>query len=128
MKKGQNFNRPKRGSTIKVDPIKSVAQIKTIKKLLEGRPLDYALFAVGINTNLRASDLLGITVGQVRRLKPGEEIVLTEKKTGKPPTPANKSINVKRSGFFTSSSMANFLSERASISKQVRTASRTFIK
>ena len=42
------------------------------------------LFILGINTNLRASDLLRITVGQVRDLKPGDEITLKEKKTGKP--------------------------------------------
>ena len=41
------------------------------------------MFVVGINTNLRASDLTRITVGQVRSLKPGESFDLREKKTGK---------------------------------------------
>jgi integrase len=83
MKKGQNFNHPPKGSCIKVDPIKSTRQIKNIKKLLSGKPLDLALFTVGINTNLRASDLLRIKVNQVKDLKPNEEIVLKEKKTRK---------------------------------------------
>ncbi|MBF0552586.1 MAG: tyrosine-type recombinase/integrase [Deltaproteobacteria bacterium] len=57
--------------------------IKAIKKLLADRLRDLCLFTVGINTNLRASDLLQITVGQVRGLKPMGEIELKEKKTGK---------------------------------------------
>ena len=83
MEKGQNFNHPLKGSTIKVEPIKSKKHIQTIKKLLADKPLDYALFTVGINTNLRASDLLRIKVGQVKDLKPNDEIVLNEKKTKK---------------------------------------------
>ena len=74
MKKARNQNRPKKGDQIKVDPI---------KKLLADDPRNSALFSVGINTNLRASDLLRIRVGQVRDLKPGDEIELKEKKTGK---------------------------------------------
>jgi integrase len=83
MEKGQNFNHPPKGSSIKVEPIKSKKHIQTIKKLLADKPLDYALFTVGINTNLRASDLLRIKVGQVKDLKPNDEIVLNEKKTRK---------------------------------------------
>lgn len=83
MHKGENYNHPKKGSKIKVDPIKSTKDIQTIKKLLSDKPLDYALFTVGINTNLRASDLLSIKVQQVRDLQPNDEIVLCEKKTKK---------------------------------------------
>ena len=83
MKKGQNHNHPKKGSTIKVEPIKSKKDIQTIKKLLADNPLDLALFTVGINTNLRASDLLRIKAGQVKDLNPNDEIVLNEKKTKK---------------------------------------------
>jgi integrase len=83
MEKGQNFNHPPKGSSIKVEPIKSKKHIQTIKKLLADKPLDYALFTVGINTNLRASDLLRIKVKQVKGLKPNDEIVLNEKKTKK---------------------------------------------
>ena len=83
MKKGENYNHPKKGSNVKVDPIKDKKHIQTIKKLLVDKPLDYAIFVVGINTNLRASDLLSIKVHQVKDLKPNDEIVLNEKKTKK---------------------------------------------
>lgn len=83
MKKGQNLNHPKKGSAHKVEPIRSVKDIKALKKLLANSPRDLALFTVGVNTNLRASDLLSLTAGQVRGLKPMEEITLREKKTGK---------------------------------------------
>jgi hypothetical protein len=39
-----------------------------MKRLLANRPRDLALFTLGINTTLRASDLLLITEGQVRHL------------------------------------------------------------
>lgn len=76
-------NHPKKGSTIKVEPIREQKDIKLIKKLLADKPRDLAIFTLGINTNLRASDLLRITVGQVRYLKPGEHFTVREKKTGK---------------------------------------------
>ncbi|MBW6486012.1 MAG: tyrosine-type recombinase/integrase [Syntrophobacterales bacterium] len=82
MKKGENTNRPQKGSIIKVEPIRELKDIKAIKKMLAGNPLYSAIFTVGINTNLRASDLLSITVGMVRGVKPMGEIELKEKKTG----------------------------------------------
>ena len=83
MKIARNQNRPQKGDQIKVDPIKKRKDIDSIKKLLGDDPRNSALFTIGINTNLRASDLLRIKVGQVRDLKPGDEIELKEKKTGK---------------------------------------------
>lgn len=80
----RNANRPQKGDEIKVEPIRSKKAIGTIKKWLADKPRDLALFTVGINTNLRASDLVRLTVGQVRHCtKPGCEIELKEKKTGK---------------------------------------------
>ena len=79
----KNPNHPKKGDSIRVDPIRKMKDIKSIKTMLEGKPRDYCLFVLGINTNLRASDLLQITAGMVRGLKPGDEIELREKKTGK---------------------------------------------
>ena len=78
-----NPNHPKKGTSIRVDPIKSTKDIKAIKKLLHDKPRDLCLFTLGINTNLRASDLLRITAGMVKDLKPGDELVIKEKKTGK---------------------------------------------
>jgi integrase len=83
MKIARNQNRPKKGSQIKVDPIRKRKDIESIKKLISDNARDFALFTIGINTNLRASDLLMIKVGQVRDLKPGDEIELKERKTGK---------------------------------------------
>ena len=83
MKKSGNLNHPKKGSTIKVEPIKELKDIGTIKKLLADNPRDFALFTIGINTNLRASDLLQIKAGQVRSLKPNDSFEIKEKKTQK---------------------------------------------
>lgn len=80
----QAQNHPKKGSTITVDPIRELKDIKAIKKLLQNNQRDLCLFVVGINTNLRASDLLQIKAGQVRDLKkPVSEIQIIEKKTNK---------------------------------------------
>ena len=83
MKKSGNQNHPKKGSTIKVEPIKELKDIGTIKKVLADKPRDLALFTIGINTNLRASDLLQIKAGQVRSLKPNDSFEIKEKKTKK---------------------------------------------
>ena len=83
MKEIKNPNHPKKNSTIKVEPIRKPRDIKTIKKMLADNPRNFCLFTLGINTNLRASDLLRITVGQVRYCRPGDDLVLREKKTSK---------------------------------------------
>jgi integrase len=82
-KSSRNPNHPPKGSTIRVDPIRKLKDIKAIKKLLHDKPRDLCLFTMGINTNLRASDLLRITAGMVRHLEAGDELTLKEKKTGK---------------------------------------------
>jgi integrase len=75
-------NRPAKGSTITVDPIRSKAKIADIKRLLAAdNPRDSCLFTVGINTALRASDLVRLTVGQVSWLKPGDLLRIAEQKT-----------------------------------------------
>lgn len=77
------LNHPKKGDTIKVEPIRTLKDIKAIKRLLADKPRDLALFTLGINTNLRASDILKITVGMVRNLKPEDHFSIRESKTGK---------------------------------------------
>jgi integrase len=72
-----------KGTSIRVDPIRDPKDIRLIKKILSDHPRDFALFVLGINTNLRASDLLRIRIGDVRYLKPGEYFTLREKKTAK---------------------------------------------
>lgn len=83
MSPSKNPNRPQKGDHIKVEPIRKLKDIAAIKKILNDQPRDLALFTVGINTNLRASDLAALTVGQVKHLKAMEEIELVERKTGK---------------------------------------------
>lgn len=79
-----NQNHPKKGDQIAVEPIKAIKDIKSIKKLLADSPRDLAIFTLGINTNLRASDLLKLTVDQVINAKAGDEIHIKEQKTKKP--------------------------------------------
>lgn len=76
----QKRNHPKPGSQIKVDPIRDLKAIKNIKRLLSDNPMNLALFTIGINTNLRASDILNLKVGQVRD---STEIEIREQKTKK---------------------------------------------
>ena len=80
----QRQNHPKKGSKIKVEPIRKLKDINNLKKLLVNKPRDFCLFIVGINTDLRASDLLGLVARQVRGLKPGDDIEIKEIKTHKP--------------------------------------------
>jgi integrase len=79
----KNPNHPKKGSRIKVEPIKKQKDINSIRDKLKTNPRDLCLFNIGTNTNLRASDILQITVNMVKDIKPGDEIELKEKKTGK---------------------------------------------
>ena len=68
-----------------VQPIRSLKQIETIKKLLKQQNLrDYCLFTVGINSGLRISDLLKLVVSDViENNKVKDRIRLREKKTNK---------------------------------------------
>ena len=78
-----NVNHPEKGRSIKVDPIRSLKNIRSIKQLLESKPRDYLLFVMGINNGLRVGDLLKLRVSDVEGLKPGQSIPITEAKTGK---------------------------------------------
>ncbi len=79
----RNPNHPKKGSVIKVDPIKDIKAIKRIKKLLDDKPRDLCLFSLGINTAYRANELLSITVDQVDYLRAGDVLELKQTKTNK---------------------------------------------
>lgn len=78
----KNPNHPKKGSNIKVAPIRDIAVIQRIKRQLSGHPRNLCLFAIGINTAFRASDLLRIQVGHVRNLQRKQSVEFKEKKTG----------------------------------------------
>jgi len=69
-----------------VQPIRDKAKIDAIKRLLRGTSLrDYCLFVLGLNSGLRISDLLRLTITDVLddKGKVRERISLREKKTGK---------------------------------------------
>ena len=81
--KGENPHHPKKGSTIKVEPIRDRKAIKRIKKMLDDNPRNLCLFTLGINTAYRANELLSIRVEQVRHLEPGDSFDLKQRKTQK---------------------------------------------
>ena len=68
-----------------VQPIRSLKQIETIKKLLKQQSLrDYCLFVLGINSGLRISDLLKLKISDVSEHgKVKDRIRLRETKTNK---------------------------------------------
>lgn len=82
-----NQNHPKKGSTIKVEPIRDLKAIKRIKKLRaqSGQfwQRDLCFFTLGINTAYRANELLSLRVGQVDYLQAGDRLELRQSKTGK---------------------------------------------
>ena len=83
IQKGTNPNKPQKGSSIKVEPIRKKTEIKRIRELLSKNPSHLCLFNLGIATGFRISDILQITVKMVKDLQIGGEISIKEKKTGK---------------------------------------------
>ena len=79
----KNPNHPKKGSTIKVEPIRQLQDIRRIKKHLSGAPRDLCIFTLGMNTGYRASELLSIKVGDVEHLRAGDLFELKQQKTKK---------------------------------------------
>ncbi|NKB58646.1 MAG: tyrosine-type recombinase/integrase [Alphaproteobacteria bacterium] len=79
-RKSANANHPKKGSSIKVEPIRDLKAIKRLKKILADSPRDLCLFTLGINTAYRANELLSITVGQVDYLEAGDRLDLKQSK------------------------------------------------
>ena len=78
-----NQNHPKKGSSIKVEPVRDVKAIKRIKKLLADKPRDFCLFTLGINSAYRGNELLSITVSQVDHLQTGDRFELKQSKNSK---------------------------------------------
>ncbi len=69
-----------------VEAIKDKRKIEDMKKVLKAHSQrDYLLFVMGINTGLRISDLLQLTMGDVldKKNKPVQLLVIKEQKTGK---------------------------------------------
>jgi len=68
---------------MRVEPITDIKHIKAIKKLLESEPRNKLLFVLGINSALRAQDLLQLKVGDMSNCKVGDRVIVKEQKTGK---------------------------------------------
>ena len=83
MTKGQNNNRPQKGSKITVDPIRKVKDIQAISKMLQDNPRNHLLFVMGTNNGLRTGDLLKLKVSDVRSMRVGDTLIIREGKTGK---------------------------------------------
>jgi len=82
----KNGTAPHRGKgSATVQPIRKRKHIAAIRRCLAEHPRDLALFVVGINTGLRASDLLKLKYKDILtpedKIKSALEVV--EKKTGK---------------------------------------------
>lgn len=71
MRTTRNSNHPPKGAIIKAEPIVDPHRITAIERYLDSKPRDLSLFVVGVNTNLRASDLRRLTVGNVQGLRLG---------------------------------------------------------
>jgi len=74
---------PEKGSSCSVVPIRNLEDIQAIEKLLSSNPRDRLLFVLGTNNGLRVNDLLNLKVMDVKGLKAGDSLMVTESKTGK---------------------------------------------
>jgi integrase len=83
LRRRKNGNHPPKHSVLSIQPIKNLNHIKQIKNLLQDKPRDLLLFTMGINCPFRMGDLLKLKVGQVRRMKVGDELIVREEKTKK---------------------------------------------
>ena len=79
--KGRNTNHPKKGASIKVQPIRGLDAISSIKRNLSRHPRNLCLFTLGINTAYRANEILSLNVGQVRHLQSGDILSIKQSKT-----------------------------------------------
>lgn len=76
----QSKNHPKKGSSIKVEPIRDLKAIKRIKKILADNPRDFCLFTLGINTAYRANEILSLKVRDVQYLNIGDVLDVKQSK------------------------------------------------
>ena len=77
---GSNANHPLKGAKLWKSPIKNIDDVERIANILRPSARNHAIFLVGVNTNLRASDLCSLTVGDVRDLKVGDPLMLKDQK------------------------------------------------
>jgi integrase len=68
-----------RGRILTTEPLKSAAQVRKVRAVIEDDPRSLALFTLGVNSALRSSDLLGLKRTDLK----GNELFVRERKTGK---------------------------------------------
>lgn len=78
--RSKNPNHPKKGSSIKADPIRDPVAIARIKAMLRYNLRDHLLFVMGVNTAYRINELLSLQVRHVLRGVPGHIIDLKQSK------------------------------------------------
>lgn len=78
--KNRKLNHPRKGSSIKVQPIRALDAIVRIKQNLHDQPRNLCLFTMGINTAYRANELLSLRVGQVAYLSAGDVLDIKQSK------------------------------------------------
>mgnify|MGYP000181585885 CR=1 FL=1 len=91
----QRRNHPRKGTLIAVSPLREIEHVRAIIRYLGDRigdrrtlhidaaARDYLMFVMGVNNGLRVGDLLKIKIKQVRGLRAGDTICISESKTGK---------------------------------------------
>ncbi len=80
----RNPNHPKKGSKTCVEPIRNLADIRSITKLISNNPRNHLLFVLGTNSGIRIGDLIGLKYNDVKDLKLGASLRIIENKTKKP--------------------------------------------
>jgi len=73
----------KKGNKTWVSPIKRQEDIERILALLAPSPRNTAIFVTGINTNLRASDLVALRIKDVEHLRAGDPLVNRDQKVSR---------------------------------------------
>ncbi|MGH1375809.1 MAG: tyrosine-type recombinase/integrase [Alphaproteobacteria bacterium] len=79
----QQRNHPKKGASIKVEPIRLTSAIMAINEHLQDQPRNLCLFILGINTAYRAGELLSLRVADVSHLKVGDILEIKQLKNHK---------------------------------------------
>ena len=68
-----------RGRVLTTEPLKSMDDVAKVRAVLKDDPRGFALFCIGVNSALRASDILNLK----RKDLKGNEVFVREMKTGK---------------------------------------------
>ncbi|WP_272700882.1 site-specific integrase [Desulfovibrio sp. Fe33] len=104
----RNDNHPPKGSSITVEPIRSLDVISAIKGILHDKPRDLLLFVIATNNGIRCGDLLRLKVGDLRGKNIDDTIDIKESKTGKTNVLAvNDSVHAALTRFLASGSFSD---------------------